>query len=66
MKSKMSNNEKIAYYEVQSANWLATANQLKERHGDNASEKTREYVEECYQKSTRYLMLANRRIEDGK
>ena len=57
--TKATNKEKIAYYELQSANWLATGNESSER-GDKA------YAEECYAKSTRYLQLANRRIEDGK
>lgn len=57
----MLNRQKIAYYERQSANWLATGNKIKEIQGVET-----DYVKKCYAKSERYLQLANRRKEDGK
>jgi len=59
MKTILTNKEKVAHYEFQSAKWLAAGNAAKERGNYQRAEV-------CYAKAERALSLANRRIEDGK
>ena len=50
---KRTSKERVIYYENQAGNWLSIGNMVAEKHGKTP------YSEECYQKSARYLMMAN-------